>query len=88
MSGPDITKHYHGFGKNSGNNSGNFVAVDADTTFPQWGNTGRRYWNGSNGGGGYNSELLSSCNMVTTGAIANIQRVQTAAIQTLMIIKV
>ena len=88
MSGPDITNHYHGFGWNSGNNSGQFVAVNANSTFPLWGNTGRRGWNGSNGGGGYNSTELVDCNMVTTGAVVATQRVQTDAVQTLMIIKV
>lgn len=60
--------HYHGFGYNSGNNSGRFVATSGTSTFDLASGVGYRKWNGSGGGGGFNSTTsdAKTCNMVTT----------------------
>ena len=84
---PNISDHYHGFGNNNENNGGNFAAVSSSTSFPKYGNTGVRGWNGSGGGGGFNG-TVRNCNMVTTGAKAAAQQVQPASIRVLAIIKI
>ena len=60
--------HYHGFGYNSGNNGGRFVATSGTSTFDLASGVGYRAWNGSGGGGGFNSTTsdAKTCNMVTT----------------------
>ena len=64
----DLTNHYHGFGYNNGNNGGSFLATNKSITVEQ-AVTGRRRWNGSGGGGGFDSTAQTSVNMITSYAI-------------------
>ncbi len=62
-----ISNHYHGFGYNTANNSGSFLATSALQSFPLKPTSGSRSWNGSGGGGGYSGDVTSYVgNMITS----------------------
>lgn len=75
-------KHYHVFGYNSGNNSGNFVAskINVAGTIPTVdSDTGLRGWNGSGGGGGFSSYSQPyGGNMITTYNTSDLPSCETA----------
>lgn len=85
---PDVINHYHGWGYNTANNSGNFVATSGNTAFPWIAGTGHRGWNGSGGGGGFNGNSTPT-NMVTTGSntTTTSQRVQPPSMRAYILIK-
>lgn len=87
---PNITNHYHAFGRNSGNNSGDFIATNESVTYPISAGFGTRGWNGSGGGGGFSAkEGQANANMVTSLAVheESTQKVQPASLELLPAIK-
>ena len=59
-----IPRHYHGV-STMGNNNGYFYAVDSGESFDSK-ITGRRNWNGSGGGGGFESTAVGSTHVITS----------------------
>ena len=65
-----IGNHYHAFGSYY-NNDGWFIRLPSYATFPMPPGSGRVWWNGHNGGGGFDGPLATqSLDMVTSLAIS------------------
>ncbi len=62
-SSSSIPRHIHGV-STMGNNNGSFYAVGEAIAFDNYG--GQRFWNGSGGGGGYNSSPIESAVVITS----------------------
>ena len=63
-----VPDHYHAFGYNTANNNGRFIATNATVKYRLAKDVAYRGWNGSGGGGGYNSNTTDAAqaNMVTS----------------------
>lgn len=63
-----VPDHYHAFGYNNTNNGGRFIATNETKTYYLPNNVGFRAWNGSGGGGRYesNTATAAQANMVTS----------------------
>ena len=65
-----IGNHYHAFGSYH-NNDGWFIRLPSYATFPMPPGSGRVWWNGRNGGGGFDGPLATqSLDLVTSLAIS------------------
>ena len=70
LAATQIGNHYHTFGSYS-NNNGYFIRLPSYATFPMPPGSGRVWWNGRNGGGGFDGPLATqSLDMVTSLAIS------------------
>lgn len=63
-----VPDHYHAFGYNTEDNRGRFIATKATVKYRLANSVSYRGWNGSGGGGGYNSDTSAAAqaNMVTS----------------------